>query len=272
MQKNYSLGFDLSRPGMIQGLGEPRVLPYTNSRRTAQSLVLGPNATNSNVITLTLSNGTRTEQVVYANDGSATAAENLAAAIAAIRNSRMYELATPVFISNATGIRLVGRDPSANLTLTAVGTAANPTVTNTAASGLIEIPFGRFLGRDPAATVREASLPRVDDVLVGISFNTYSAERNAIGATAKTTYRPLEPMDVLDRVNTLEGIWVEAVETSISLGSELYVSVTGGNAGKVTLSDADDAIAIPAHEYSIARGTVVNSDGSRMILLSYNKS
>lgn len=264
MQKNYGRKFDISRPGFKSGLGQPRVQAITNSANSLAdvwTLTLPAPAANT-TYSVTASNKTAT---IVTGATAPTAAAFLNLVIDAIQQSEVFD----VFAATISGanIRLVARLAEVNIPVTVVGfTVANTVV----AARSSMIPFGRFVAKAATDALGEGRLPTsVNDKLLGVSFATYFAERDAIGSNAKTGYKPDEVMDIFDRANDCQGVWVECIEPDLNGNDVLHVSTIGDNRGKLTRVVAG-GIAIPATSYSVAHATVSNTDGTLMLLLSLN--
>lgn len=262
MQKSYALNFDISRPGFLSGLGKPRVRAKRNSAdiKTQVWNFAITSLANSTLYSITLNGITAS----FTTDSSATNSELLNGIVAAIRNSEIYDLAFPTIVGSA--VRLTLRTPGATtLTATAVGFTVTSAVAGAEAS---PIPFGRFVARKTTDGADEARLPSADtDKLVGVTLSTYAIERDGIGQEATVAYYPGEMMDVLDRCNDLDGMWVEAVETDITVDDTLYVVVGGDDAGKVTKTASGN---IELTYTGLVQGSVTNSDGTVMVLASVN--
>lgn len=268
MQKNYARAFDISRPGFRIGMGTPRVQALTNS---AQSL------TDTWVLAIPAAPAANTTYSVTANNKTATVLTPAVAPtqaalrdllIDAIQQSEVFD----VFAATSTApaaINLVARRLDAAVITTAVGLVITNTVPFAKSN---PIQFGRFVARAASDSPKVCRLPSTGaDRLVGVTYSTYFAERDAIGADAKTAYKPDEVMDVLDRVNDCQGIWVECVEDDLTAADELYAvaSLDPDLAGRVTRVAAGN-IAINPNFYSLVSDSVVNSDLSRMVALSLN--
>ena len=274
MQTDYSQRFDISRPGFLSGLGTPRVRAFRNtSANLASTWTLTPvdaTAINTEYLYAAVPVGQTYDPLVhiparFVTAGSGvTQAGTLAGIVAAIRNSPIYDLAYPVIVGS--DVKLVARSVGAiSYTLY---TTTTTTVVNTVVGGSsTPVPFGRYVARRSTDEAGEARLPTATtDKLVGVTLSTYAAEKDQVGPNAKTEYKPSEIMDVLDRCNTVEGIWIECVGT-VGINDTLYVSVSGADAGKIT-TVSSGTIAVTAA--SLIEGTKVNSDGTRMVLLSVN--
>jgi hypothetical protein len=269
MQKNYGLKFDISRPGFRIGMGTPRVRALTNSAKSlTDTWTLAVPAVPAASTTYSVTANNKTATVVTAAVAPTQAAlRDLL--IDAIQQSEVFDVFAATSVAPAL-ITMVARRLDAAVVTTAVGLVLTNTVPFAKSN---PIGFGLFVARAATDAANVARLPSTGaDKLVGVTYATYFAERDAIGSDAKTAYKPDEVMDVLDRVNDCEAIWVQCVEDDLTAADTLYVvaSTNPDLAGRVTRSAAGN-IALNPNFYSfVSDGTVVNSDLSRMIALSLN--
>ena len=132
------------------------------------------------------------------------------------------------------------------------------------------VPFGRFVGRaaaDASDHARLVSLPT--DIVLGISWAIKDQERDGIGSLAKTEYRANDTMDICDRTEGCDGIWVEAVDETIAINDIPYVSLAAGQEGKVTKTTTGN-ISIAAMA-SFQSDLKTLTSGKKIILVSFNK-
>lgn len=264
MQKTYVQRFDVSRPGFLSGLGVPRVRACRNSADTKNdyytfAIPAAPVASTLYALSDALGN-----TASYTTDATPTQAELGAGLLNAVRTSNLYDVAVPKLEANV--LTLTARSPIAPLVLTTTTLAAGTAFNFGAVPALV--PFGVLVGRRITDLEDEARLLTLTtDIIVGVAMSTYSAEKDAVGPDAKVSYKANEAMDVLDRCNNLDGIWVPCVETDLNVNDVLYASVAPATPGHLT-RNATGTILVK--NSSLVRGTVVNGDGSRMVLLSIN--
>jgi hypothetical protein len=203
----------------------------------------------------------------YTTDASPTQAELGAGLLDAIRNSPLYDIATPKLEANV--LTVTARSAIEPFSLgysTAGGFSGSAYNQNGAAPG--DVPFGVLVARRATDLDDEARLPSLTtDKIIGVAMSTYAIEKTGIGQGAKVAYRPNEVMDILDRCNDLDGIWVPCVESDLNLSDTLYVTVSPTQGGRLTRSATGN---IPLTNASLVKGTVTNTDKSRMVLLSIN--
>ena len=264
MQKNYTQYFDLSRAGFLSGLGEPRVRAYKNSadtRATYYTFPIPAAPTASTIYSITDALG-RTAS--YTTTATPLQADLGAGLLTAIRKSTLFSVASASLSANI--LTMTARSALTPMTLTTVNLPGGAAFNAGIAS--VSIPFGVFVGRRSTDLADEVRLPTLTtDRLMGVAMSTYAVEKDAIGTTAKVAYQPNEGMDILDRCNDVDGIWVSCVEPDLNLVDILYVSVTAPTAGYLT-RNATGTIALT--NSSLVKGTVTNSDGTPMALLSLN--
>lgn len=264
MQKNYTQYFDLSRAGLLSGLGEPRVRAYKNSADTKAgyyTFAIPASPVASTLYSIFDASG---RTAAYTTSASPTQTELGAGLLTSLRRSTLYSVASASLSANV--LTVTARSSVAPLVLTTVtlpaGTAFN------AGTVSVAIPFGAFVARRSSDLADEARLPTLStDKLLGVAMSTYAIEKDAKGTAAKVAYQPNEAMDILDRCNDMDGIWVSCIEPDLNLADTLYVSVTAPTAGYLT-RNASGTIALV--NSSLVRGSVVNSDGTLMALLSVN--
>lgn len=268
MQKTYSKKFDISRAGFLSGRGTPRVRAYKNSADTKADYVVFaiPAAPVANTEYFMLDSIGR--RASYITDANPTQAELGAGLLSAIRNSPLYDVATPKLEANVLTVTSRSEIDSFSLTYTNVGGFSGTTFNFGASSP--SIPFGVLVARRATDLEDEVRLPSAStDKIVGVSMSTYATEKTAIGQAAKVAYQPNEAMDILDRCNDLDGIWVTCVEPDLSLSDPLYVCTVSPKIGWLTRSASGN---IPLTSASLVKGGVTNSDGTVMALLSINLS
>lgn len=264
MQKTYTQYFDISRAGFLSGLGEPRVRAYKNSADTKADYYTFAIPASPVAATLYSITDGAGRTAAYTTTASPTQAALGQGLLDAIRQSDMYDFETASLAANVLTVTSRSAiDPLVLTTVTlAAGTAFNTGVTP------IAIPFGTFVARRSTDLADEVRVPTLNsDKIMGVAMSTYAIEKDAKGTMAKVAYQPNEAMDILDRCNDIDGIWVSCVEPDLNLADTLYVGVTGTAAGLLTRSASGTILLANA---SLVKGTVVNSDGTRMALLSLN--
>jgi len=264
MQKNYTQYFDLSRAGFLSGLGEPRVRAYKNSADTKAGYYTFAIPASPVANTLYSISDALGRTASYTTTATPLQADLGAGLLTAFRKSTLYSVASASLSANV--LTVTARSSITPLVLTTVALPAGTAFNAGLAS--VAIPFGVFVARRSTDLADEARLPTLNtDKLLGVAMSTYATEKDAIGTTAKVAYQPNEAMDIFDRCNDLDGIWVTCIEPDLNLTDTLYVSVTAPTAGCLT-RNASGTIALT--NSSLVKGSVVNSDGTPMALLSVN--
>lgn len=266
MQKNYPQKFDISRAGFLSGLGVPRVRALKNTADTKAdysvlTIPVSPVASTVYSVTDTAGN-----TATYTTDASPTQSELALGMLDALRNSPIYDLATPKLVGNV--LTVTSRSEIDAFSLS--GTAAFSIAVFNFGAITPSVPFGVLVARRSTDADDEARLPGLStDKIVGVAMSTYAIEKTAIGQSAQVAYPANEAMDVLDRCNALDGIWVRCAESDLTISEPLFVKVGGVTAGYLTRSAAGNIALTSA---SLVKGTVTNSDNSLMVLLSINLS
>lgn len=264
MQKNYPQKFDISRAGFLSGLGVPRVRALKNTADTKADysvLTIPAAPTASTVYSVTDPSGNVTS---YTTDATPTQSGLALGMLDALRNSPTYDLATPKLVNNV--LTVTSRSEIDVFQL--VGHAAFGITTFNFGAITPSVPFGVLVAHRSTDADDEARLPGLaTDKIVGVAMSTHAIEKTAIGQGAQVAYPANEAMDVLDRCNALDGIWVRCVESDLSISEPLFVKVGGAMAGYLTRSAAGN---IALTNASLVKGTVTNSDNSLMVLLSIN--
>lgn len=135
------------------------------------------------------------------------------------------------------------------------------------------VGLGVFVARAAGDAVGYAKLPALaTDQLIGITTLQQNEEKNAIGDTGVLEYPPESVMDVLERCNSLDGVWMQTPDSDLTIDDPVYVIPGGTNAGWVTKATAGniDATAVASFQSETRR---VNRDnaGTYMVLVRYNK-
>jgi hypothetical protein len=274
---NYNSKYDVATPGLCSG-DTTSLLVQTfvnNGGASKEQWTIATPATvdNSTEYVITVDELT----LSYTTDGTATQAELvtglqasydaniLAGARFEMETSGTTLLITAKFYDQTIAVSVNSGDTTNDLTATK----------STSASTGATVPFGRCVARTTGDAVRAAKLPTADtDVILGITLNPKDVERNGIGdaIATRTVYKANEPMDVLVQTNSAEGIWVECVESDITIDDTIYVSVASGYEGMATKTSTDN-INISSYASFASNVQTAHADnvGSNMILVRFNK-
>lgn len=269
MQKLYRRQFAVAIPGQLQGLGMPRSRSMQNTAAdTYETWDLSVPASAATNITFNILVDAASATVK--TDSALNQAELEQALLAVIRQSEIYDNVVPTLNSVTHKIRLVCRHQSRPMTVTASGGGLSVTkIVPAMKSG--PIPFGCVVGRqvgDPAGSVHLFS--SLTDIPVGIVLLTHAIEKSGlVGQNLPTAYQPGDAVDVIDRVNSNDGIWVPCVEFSgITEEDLVFISIAPGTEGRVTKSSTGTA----PFPYTSFRGEVeVDPNGRPIVLVSINK-
>lgn len=237
MQTIYRTNFASGYPGMLEGIGTPRVKAYKNNTgvQYASSTITTPaTPTNSQAYTLTI-NGISS---VFTSDASATAAEIFAGVLAAVRASAAFDQVDVLNVnSGARTFLLRSRRP---LTALTVAVGSSPSSNNVAFStpttpaAPSDVPFGRIVARASTDAADSCKLPAADtDIILGVAQATYAEQRQAVGPNARPAYYAYDAVDVIQNTITCEGVWIPCIE-DIAAGDTIYARVSGANAGMIT--------------------------------------
>lgn len=272
MRTNYNLYYDRAIPGMREGsINFPRVSTYSAKKGAVKevwTITIPASPTASTTYSVTLNNGLGTAR--YKTDASPTQAELQTGILNAIRTN-------PAF-----GTRGIAEVSSTNVIFTALNfggenllASASLTVAKTTAAVIpAAVPFGRFVARavgetDPGV----AGLPAATtDVVLGITHIVHDIEMTPSRFTGVsglgTTYSVPDTMDVVDRTGESAGIWVECVESDITINDSVYVSVASGHKGKATkVSSGTIDVSSKA---AFRHPPVVSSTGTLSVLIGFN--
>ena len=271
MRTNYNLYYDRAIPGMREGsINFPRVRALVLNKGAVKevwTITIPASPTASTTYSVTINNGLGTAR--FTTDASPTQAELQTGLLNAIR-------ANPMF-----GQRGVAEASGNNVIFTALNfgienvLTSTLTVTKTTAAVMpTPVPFGRFVGRAAGATDPDAAgLPgATTDIIMGITHIVHDAEMTPpryVGTAGEgTTYPHQDVMDVVDRTGESAGIWVECVESDITINDSVYVSVAAGNEGKATKTSSG-TISLSTRA-AFLRPPVVTSNGTLCVLVAFN--
>lgn len=271
MRTNYNLYYDRAIPGMREGsINFPRVRAMTLSKGAVKevwTITIPATPTPNTTYSVSLNNGLGVAR--FKTDASATQAELQTGLMNAIRSNPMF------------GQRGIVAILSTNLTFTAFNfgveniLTSTLTVAKTTAAVLPAlVPFGRFVARAAGETdPNVAGLPALTtDVILGITHIVKDIETTPVRFAGTsglgTTYPYLDTMDVVDRTGESAGIWVECVESDITINDSVYVSVAAGHEGKAT-KVSSGTINI-SNRAAFQCSPVVSSTGTMSVLIGFN--
>lgn len=267
MKYNYKL-FDRAIPGQREGSVEGmrvRSLVWKGDGVKEVWTITIPTTPTANTVYAVKINGIATAQ--FKTDASPTQAE--------LRDGLLLALRT----NPVAGSQSLPTVSGNNIILTAhhygtenIFSSTNLTVAKTTSGTMPNlVPFGRFVARPAAETnPNVASLPTATtDKIIGITHRVYDLERTDPRVAGNRVGYPYnEVMDVVDRIGTSTGIWVECFETDITINDGVYVSVATGNEGKVTKTNTG-TIDISSRAVFLT-APVSTSDGKMCVLVSFN--
>lgn len=272
MRINYNQYYDRAIPGMREGsINFPRVRALILKKgaiKEVWTIAIPASPTASTTYSVTLNNGLGVAR--FTTDASPTQAELQTGILNVIR-------ANPMF-----GQRGIAAISSTNILFTALNlgienllTTSGLTVTKTTAAVMPSlVPFGRFVARAAGDTDPYlAGLPSATtDIVMGITHIVHDIEstpsRFAGSSGLGTTYPYLDVMDVVDRTGESGGVWVECVESDITINDPVYVSVAAGHEGKATKTSSG-TIDI-SNKAAFLRPPVASSNGTLSVLVGFN--
>lgn len=274
---NYNLKYDVATPGLCSGdTTSLLVQTYVNNAGATKELwTIGTPATvdNSTEYVITVDDLT----ISYTTDASATRAE-LIAGLQANYDANMIAGAKFDFETSGNNLLITAKylDQTLAVSVNSGSTTNDLTATKTTASSSGKtVPFGRVVARTSGDPKRGAKLPTVNtDKVLGITLNPKDVERNGIGdaIATRTVYKANEPMDVLVQTNSAEGVWVECVESDITVDDTIYVSVASGYEGMVTKTSTSNInISSYASFASSVQTAHADNVGQYMVLVRFNK-
>jgi hypothetical protein len=270
MRRLYNTYFDIAYPGLFSGLlaASPRVRPFTvggNGALEQWQIAIPSTVDASAVYKVSLNNAVVAQ---FTTDASPTQAELLAGLSAALLSSPMAGSYATITISG-NNILLTAKWYGMSFTVSAnTDTTNDLTVTKPTSTAVpANVPFGRFVGRGSSDKFGTARLiTSSSDIVLGITVAVKDTERDGIGPNAKTEYRYPEVMDVCDRTEGCDGIWVETIDEAIGINDAPYIDVATGKVTKTTTSN----INISAYS-SFQSAQFTLSTGVKVILVSFNK-
>lgn len=281
-QTHYRRYMDHTLPGIIEGMGPYRGLPYTNSQGGAQAVyTVTPPATVDANATYRLNVGT---VPIKFTTGTGTTPAQLGAGLhGQIRTDPEAFRLVDTNLDPATGvITLTVRFVNMGLSITANSsdTTNDLVIANTVPPGVegAVIPFGRFVGRkadyevDPVTGDSPASL--IDNAnafgaggyeVLGVTMKTFTEKVGRFEAT-QSGYKFGQVMNVLDHCGTIEGIWTEAVEPDIKRTDPVYISVADGS--KVTKNPTGN---VDISSRAKFQSDCIQSAGYHLVLVYFNR-
>lgn len=281
-QTSYKRYMDHALPGVIEGMGPYRGLPYSNSQGGAQAVyTITPPATVDPNTTYRLNIGT--VPIKFTTGAGTTAAQLGAGLHGQIRtNPEAYRL-VDTELNASTGV-ITATVRFVNMPLSIVPLSSETTndlvVANTIPPGTsgIVIPFGRFVGRkanyevnpvtgDSPATLIDsaAAFDAGGYEVLGITMKTFTEKVGRFEAT-QSGYKYMQVMNVLDHCGTIEGIWTEAVEPDIKRTDPVYISITDGS--KVTKNPSGN---LSLGSRAKFQSDCIQSAGYNMVLVYFNR-
>lgn len=269
MQKTYRRRYAVAVAGMLYGFGTPpRVRSIVNSADSLTDTwdIPVPAPVDATTYEVTVNGIIASVTTDFAGGIGATQEALTTALLDAIRQSPIYDIVSPTADLGSFTLQLVSREPGVALTVT--GTNLTPANAIAAAvSG--SVPFGTFVGRqaaDPEGTGR--LMTTALDVPIGIALATHAIEKNGSYDLAVTEYQPDEVMDVVDAVNSNEGVWMKCAVASVSEGDTVYASYAPATRGFVT-NVATNAVAVG--QASFRSAVEVDPNGENIVLVIINK-
>lgn len=266
---------DVATPGALSGDPTSHLTKaYINAAATAKQVhtVTTPATVDASTLySITVDDVT----VSYTSDASPTQTELRDGLYNALRTNPEIGSLKDVAISGTTILLTSRRLEDTHVVSVNSGDTTNDLgVSITTAQNLgSAIPFGVFVARASGDALGQAKLPAANtDKILGITTIHQNIEKNLIGDSAIVEYKPMEVMDVIERCNSLDGVWVQCVESDIDIDDTVYVVASGANAGFATkTSTSNISLATVA---SFCSGTqAINRDnyGTYMVLVRFNK-
>jgi hypothetical protein len=271
----YSKTMDVATPGALSGDPSSHLTKaYINAAATAKQVhtITTPATVDASTLySITVGDVT----VSYTSDASPTQTELVNGLYNAFRTNPEARSLKEIAISGTT---LLLTSPRLEDTITVSVNSADTTndlgVSITTAQNLgTAIPFGVFVARASGATLGQAKLPTANtDKVLGITTIHQNIEKNLIGDKAIAEYAPMEVMDVLERCNSLDGVWVQCVESDITIDDTVYVVASGANAGFATkTSTSNISLATVASFKSGTQAVNRDNNGTYMVLVRFNQ-
>lgn len=280
-QRYYGYKFDVAVPGLVSGLGTPRVHYSVNSSNDQyQEVVIAapasPTADATYRIQMMPSEG-HPGFADYKTDANPTQAEAGEGIYKAIVASEIYDFYHVSYDLVNFEIKLKSRRSGVNSTFTQVAKApeslpgATVSVTEEqAATTTSPIPYGRFVVRLPGTDdPDEVRLPTTNSgvIVKGVTQETWFNTKNGIGLGARgDEYKPNDVMNVLSHSLQTEGIWVEA-DGEFSVDATIYIDVNRSHLLGAVTTIATNNMALPGRCYVVEGGQRINSMGKYAALL-----
>lgn len=256
---DYSRYLSPAYPGMLHGLGDPRIDSYVNRNSPLTDIwevaIVAPVVGTEYKVSV---DGYEAKYKAVTGDTQATLGLNLYKAIT--QSPLVYRTAQFTYDSTANTITVESRE--ANV-LNVISTL---TATRTQNAGTLPpaIPFGRAVAAKATYNDKECTLPTAaSDVIKGVAISTHWVERVGVPA-GPGAYRPLDTVNVLDRTVNLKGVYVECIESDITEADPVYVAVADPNQGKFTKT-ATGNISVP--QATFRSGTINTPESGNIILL-----
>jgi hypothetical protein len=271
----YSKTMDVATPGALSGDPIAQInKAYVNGAATAKEVhtVVTPATVDaSTTYSITVDGVT----VSYTSDASPTQAELRDGLYNAFRTNPEARSLMSIAISGNNLLLTSARlEDTHTVSVNSGATTNDLSVSITTAQNLgTAVPYGVFVARASGDALGYAKLPTANtDKVLGITTIHRALERSAIGDQGTTEYKALEVMDVVERCNSLDGVWVRCVDSDITIDDTVYVIPSGATAGYVTKT-AGSNINLSS-QASFQSGTeTINRDntGTYMVLVRFNK-
>lgn len=260
----YGKKYDISSPGRTWGLNQAlSVKTYTNdSPGDKEQWTIGIPATPDADTVYAITVGTYR---VAVDSGATPTQTNLQSQLVSAFESTLNSTISPppaikslvTVSSSGTDILLTAVDYEQENLIFVEGNGLTATLT-TPKSVPSGIGFGLLVVQ--GSDYQKAKLPDAPGQrVVGLTMNPYDLEKDQFGPYGKAYFEPGDPMDVLDRSNDAEGLWVQVMENDIVPGDPVYFSYAANTKGKITKNptNADDLSAIASFQRP---PTVVNNN------------
>lgn len=271
----YSKTMDVATPGALSGSAVSHLTgTYINSAATAKQAhtVVTPATVDASTDYVITVDGVA---VTYTTDASPTQAELRDGLYNAFRtNPEAFSLMSIAISGNNLVLTSARLEDTHTVSVNSADTTKDLTVSITTAQNLgTAIPFGVFVTRASGNALKAAKLPTANtDKIIGVTTSHQYQERNAVGDQGVTEYAAMEEMDVLERCNSLDGVWVRCVDADITIDDTVYVIPSGATAGYVTKT-AGSNISLATVASFRSETQVINRDntGTYMVLVRFNQ-
>lgn len=271
----YSKTMDVATPGALSGDPIAQInKAYINASATAKEVhtVVTPATVDASTLYSITVDGV---VVSFTTDASPTQAELRDGLYNAFRTNPEARSLQSIAISGNNLLLTSARlEDTHTVTVNSGATTNDLSVSVTTAQNLgTAIPYGVFVARASGDAVGYAKLPTANtDKVVGITTIHRSQERNGVGDQSVTQYEALEVMDVIERCNSLDGVWVRCVDADITIDDTVYVIPSGSTAGYVTKTAGSNISLSTTASYQSGTQTINRDNtGTYMVLVRFNR-